>query len=150
MSKPRQNNIIITCMKTQEDYSITTSSQTASASGLTRSALSSVTQGGIVKSTMFRVSGSQIGCVHMGNRISECGFFEREGEAARGSGKLSSTWSRVNAQMMTSLPSPFILSSESYPLLIESVQPKLAPDGIPIHFSGSASADQGIDIASVS
>ena len=25
---------------------------------------------------------------------------------ARGSGKLSSTWSRVNAQMMTSLPSP--------------------------------------------
>ena len=29
----------------------------------------------------------------------------------RGSGKLSSTWSRVNAQMMTSLPSPFTLSS---------------------------------------
>ena len=30
---------------------------------------------------------------------------------SRGSGKLSSTWSRVNAQMMTSLPSPFTLSS---------------------------------------
>ena len=29
----------------------------------------------------------------------------------RGSGKLSSTWSRVNTQMMTSLPSPFTLSS---------------------------------------
>ena len=55
---------------------------------------------------------------------------------------------RVNAQMMTSLPSP--LPSPPYPLLIESVQPKLAPEGIPIHFSGSASADQGIDIASVS
>ena len=48
---------------------------------------------------------------------------------------------RVNAQMMTSLPSP--LPSPPYPLLIESVQPKLAPEG-------SASADQGIDIASVS
>ena len=55
---------------------------------------------------------------------------------------------QVNAQMMTSLPSP--LPSPPYPLLIESVQPKLAPEGIPIHFSGSASADQGIDIASVS
>ena len=55
---------------------------------------------------------------------------------------------RVNAQMMTSLPSP--LPSPPYPWLIESVQPKLAPEGIPIHFSGSASADQGIDIASVS
>ena len=55
---------------------------------------------------------------------------------------------QVNAQMMTSLPSP--LPSPPYPWLIESVQPKLAPEGIPIHFSGSVSADQGIDIASVS
>ena len=34
---------------------------------------------------------------------------------------------RVNAQMMTSLPSP--LPSPPYPWLIESVQPKLAPKG---------------------
>ena len=32
-------------------------------------------------------------------------------ELSRGSGKLSSTRFRVNAQMMTSLPSPFTLSS---------------------------------------
>ena len=37
-----------------------------------------------------------------------------------------------------------------FPWLIESVQPKLASEGIPIHLSRSASADQGIDSSSVS
>ena len=54
----------------------------------------------------------------------------------------------VNIQMMTSLPSPFTLSS--LPLIDRVCVAKLAPEGISIHFSGSASADQGIDIASVS
>ena len=35
------------------------------------------------------------------------------------------------------------------PQLIESVQPKFHPEGIPIHFPRSASADQGIDISSI-
>ena len=74
----------------------------------------------------------------------EVGDMEEAGEAASSPQR----GPRVNAQMMTSLPSPS--PSPPYPLLIESVQPKLAPEGIPIHFSGSASADQGIDIASVS
>ena len=41
------------------------------------------------------------------------------------------------------------LSNIQHDWVTGSVQPKLAPEGIPIHFSGSASADQGIDIASV-
>ena len=67
---------------------------------------------------------------------------------SRGSGKLSSSWSRVNAQMRHH--SHLLLPSPPYPWLIESVQPKLAPEGIPIHLLRSASADQGIDISSVS
>ena len=44
----------------------------------------------------------------------------------------------------------FLLPFPLCPWLIESVQPKLTPEGIPNHLSGSASADQGIDIAYVS
>ena len=69
----------ITCIKTQEDYSIP--ARTASASGLTRSALSSVTQGGSVKSTMCRVSGSQGGCVPWGIESVNVGSLrEKDGE----------------------------------------------------------------------